>query len=189
MSALGGRIIALHRALVTARVPHAIGGAIALAYCTADPRGTSDIDCNVFVEPSHAAEVFSILPAGVTVTDEDVRLAERDGQVRLWWDATPLDIFFCYHPFHVGAGERARLVPFEGIELPVLECTDLAVFKAFFNRTKDWADIEAMLEVGAVDVAVVRRALVELLGADDPRLSRLDEAVRADRGPERFDPR
>ena len=187
MSGLGERIIAVHEALAAAEVPHAIGGAVALAYCTADPRGTSDIGCNVFVSPDRAAEVFAILPVGVVCTDEDVRLAERDGQVRLWWDATPVDVFLCYHPFHLAASERVRLVPFEGIDLPVLECTDLAVFKAFFNRTKDWADIEAMLEVGAVDVARLRRSLTELLGADDPRLSRLDDAMHADRGPERFD--
>lgn len=188
MSLLGERIIAIHSALAAAEVPHAIGGAIALAYCTADPRGTSDIDCNVFVVPDRAAEVFAILPDGVVATAADLRLAERDGQVRLWWDATPVDMFFCYHPFHLGAGDRVRHVPFEGVELPVLACTDLAVFKAFFNRTKDWADIEAMVDVGAVDVMAIRRWLVDLLGQDDPRLDRLESAVRAERGPERFDP-
>lgn len=189
MSVLGERIVAIHSALAAGGVSHAIGGAIALAYCTADPRGTSDIDCNVFVEPSRAEEVFALLPEGVVSSERDIELARRDGQVRLWWDTTPVDLFFCYHPFHVGAGERARLVPFEGVELPVLDCTDLAVFKAFFDRTKDWADIEAMVDVGAVDVVALRRSLVELLGPDDARLDRLDAAVRAERPPGRFDPR
>ncbi len=30
------------------------------------------------------------------------------------------------------------------MKLPFLSCPDLAVFKVFFNRTKDWADLEAM---------------------------------------------
>ena len=180
MSLLGDRIRAIHAALGEADIPHAIGGAIALGYCTADPRGTSDIDCNVFVDTDVVDAVFAALPPEVSRAEADRRLVERDGQVRLWWDETPVDLFFCYHPFHRSAAERVRTVPFEGIELPVLDCTDLAVFKCFFNRTKDWADIEAMLAVGAVDVTAVRRWLSELLGPDDPRLARLDAAVRVD---------
>ena len=38
------RLIELHRALTRRKLPHAFGGAIALAYWTLDPRGTSDID-------------------------------------------------------------------------------------------------------------------------------------------------
>ena len=49
---LGERLVTLHQALDAAGVPHAFGGAIALAYCTEDPRGTNDIDCNVCVPAS-----------------------------------------------------------------------------------------------------------------------------------------
>ena len=186
MSLLGDRIIAVHRGLAERDIAHAIGGAIALGYCTGDPRTTVDIDCNVFTAPADAEEVFAALPAGVTVRAVDRRAVARDGQVRLWWDTTPLDLFFANHPFHAEIATRLRHVPFEGVELPVLECTDLAVFKAFFNRTKDWADIEAMLDVGSVDVTELRRTLVGLLRDDDPRVGRLDTAVRRDPGPERF---
>lgn len=189
MSLLGDRIRAIHASLDDAEIPHAIGGAISLAYCTADPRGTSDIDCNVFVDTDRVDAVFAALPAGVSRADPDRRLVVRDGQVRLWWAETPVDLFFCYHPFHRSAAERLRTVPFEGVELPVLDCTDLAVFKCFFNRTKDWADIEAMLAVGAVDVTALRRWLVELLGPDDHRLPRLEAAIRADPGQGGFEPR
>lgn len=34
----------------------------------------------------------------------------------------------------------------------MLSCADLAVFKAFFNRTKDWADLEEMRSAGTLDV-------------------------------------
>ena len=40
---------------------------------------------------------------------------------------------------------------------------DLAVFKAFFNRTKDWADIEAMIEAGSLDGDRVVGVLVRYL--------------------------
>ena len=41
------RLLAIDRALDGASISHAFGGAIALAYWTLDPRGTSDIDVEV----------------------------------------------------------------------------------------------------------------------------------------------
>jgi hypothetical protein len=52
------------------------------------------------------------------------------------------------------------------------------VFKAMFDRTRDWADIEAMLAARTLDVDAVRDRLVSLVGEDDGRLPRLDEALR-----------
>jgi len=54
-----------------------------------------------------------------------------------------------------------------------LSATDLTVFKAFFDRTRDWADIEAMLEAGTVDVHTALGWLVDIVGGDDHRVSRL----------------
>jgi hypothetical protein len=103
----------------------------------------------------------------------DVALLERDGQARLWWDATPVDVFFNTTEFHAEAAARARLEPFAGRELPFLACRDLAVFKAFFNRTKDWADLEEMHAAGSLDVESVLGVLAHHLGVDDERLARL----------------
>src|SRR5262249_41808856 len=44
LSVLAERLIAIHDSLDAAGVPHAFGGAIALAYCTEEPRGTRDLD-------------------------------------------------------------------------------------------------------------------------------------------------
>ncbi len=52
MTTLVEKVVALSDALTTAGVPHAFGGAIALAYCTEDPRGTRDVDVNAFVPAS-----------------------------------------------------------------------------------------------------------------------------------------
>jgi hypothetical protein len=54
----------------------------------------------------------------------------------------------------------------------VLDCTSLAVFKAVSNRTKDWADLEAIADAGQLDIVAVGAFLADLLG-DDPRLARL----------------
>lgn len=178
MSVLVDRLLAVHAALGSARLPHAFGGAIALAYCTEEPRGTRDIDVNVFVDTTRAAEVLRSLPPGVTVTDVDVEAASTDGQVRVWWADTPVDVFLDVHDFHHEVAAGARNVPFAGHDIPVLGCVELVVFKAFFSRTKDWADIEAMLDAGTVDVTPALGWLVRLLGADHPSTKRLAELVR-----------
>ena len=75
--------------------------------------------------------------------------------------------------FHDSVAARVRWEPFGGFELPFLSCEDLAVFKAFFNRTKDWADLEAMRDAGALDRARVAGVLASFLGNDDDRIARL----------------
>ena len=79
-------------------------------------------------------------------------LERTDGQVRLWWDETPIDVFLDNVALHGDAARNRRIVPFGGEQIPVLGPVELAVFKAFFNRTKDWADIEAMLTAETLDL-------------------------------------
>lgn len=172
VSKLGDRLLAIDRSLTHANLPHAFGGAIALAYCTKEPRGTRDIDVNVFVPPTRASDVLDAMPEGVTVRRGDPARLTRDEQIRLMWDDTPVDIFLSAHAFHERAAQEARMVPFEGETIPVLSCLSLTVFKLFFNRTRDWADIEAMLDAG-VDVRQAEPIAAELLGEGDDRVLRL----------------
>jgi hypothetical protein len=176
---LPARIVALHRALETAEIPHAFGGALALAWCTQQARGTIDIDLNLFVAPDRTDEVLAALPAGVTWGDRDRTAMERDGQVRLWWEETPVDLFFNTTEFHERLATRTQRHPFLDAELPFLSCRDLAVFKAFFNRTRDWADLEDMAAAGALDVEAVLGVLANYLGGDDDRVARLRALGRA----------
>ena len=175
---LPDRLVALHEALTAGGVSHAFGGAIALAYCTLDPRGTSDIDVNLFVSAADPARALRALPAPVAQPAGTHDTIVRDGQVRLWWDETPVDLFFDYAPVHADAARHRRTVPFAGTEISVLGPVELAVFKAMFDRTRDWADIEAMVAASSVDVDAVLASLQTMLGREDPRFARLDEAVR-----------
>lgn len=167
------RIVAVHESLLEHQLPHAFGGALALAWCTQRARGTIDVDVNVFVDASRAAEVLAALPEGVEVAPAQVELARRDGQVRVWWERTPIDVFLDTTEFHIDVGSRVRFETLLGVPLPFLSCRDLAVFKAFFDRTKDWADLEEMAAAGALDRPAVAGVLLEYLGADDHRLARL----------------
>jgi hypothetical protein len=173
MPTLVEKIVAIDDALREAGVSHAFGGALALAFHIEEPRGTRDIDVNVFAPASRAEEVFAALPAGVESRAADVKEVERAGQVRLFWDDNPVDLFFSTHAFHAEAAAEIVEVPFAGTTIPVLGATELAVFKAFFNRTKDWADIEAMLDAGTIDVHRALGWLVDLLEPDDERVTRL----------------
>lgn len=172
------RLVALHRALARRRIPHAFGGAIALAYWTLEPRGTRDIDVNVFIPAAGAERLLRALPDGVDQPEGTADAIARDGQIRLWWDDTPLDLFFDYVPVHEQAAANRRTVPFEGTRIPVLGPTELAVFKAMFDRTRDWADVEAMAAAGTLDAEDVRRTLATLVDPDDGRFARLEEALR-----------
>ena len=174
---LAERIVELHRRLGRRRIPHAFGGAVALAFWTHEPRGTRDIDLNLFVPASDADHGLAALSPGVTVPPDAADVIARDGQMRLWWDDTPVDVFFDYMPVHEQAHRNLKMVPFAGSRIPVLGPVELAVFKAMFDRTRDWADIEAMLAAETLDVSAVRRTLSQLIDEDDQRFTRLDDAV------------
>jgi hypothetical protein len=175
---LTDRIVRLHRSLEGGGLPHAFGGALALAYCTEDPRATHDIDVNVFVGPERVDGVLAALPKGVLVTEEDRHVLTRDAQRRLWWEGTPVDLFLTNHEFHDEAHARCRSVPFAGVaDLPVLACEDLAVFKGFFARPKDAVDLATMLEDGHLDPDRVISEVERLLGADDEKVAFVRNAL------------
>jgi hypothetical protein len=181
MATLSGRIVALSACLQSGGVPHAFGGALALAYHVAEPRATRDLNVNVFVSPFEAAYVLRHVPDGVVWGPHDVDRIERDGQRRFLWDDTPLDLFFSTHRFHAMVQERVELVPFDAV--PIVGAVDLAVFKAYFDRTRDWADIEAMIEAGALDVHAALGWLADLVGPADPRVARMRCLARGEQPP------
>ncbi len=175
MTTFVDKIELVHRALTN--VPHAFGGALALAYHVESPRATADIDINIALPVTAATVVLSSLPPGVTWTEADITAIERDGQVRVLWDGTPLDLFFPQHALHDVVASRVLEVPFRAGTIPVISATDLTIFKALFNRPKDWVDIAEMLTYGSVDTHDALQWLQRLLGPDDARAQRLADLV------------
>lgn len=165
------KVLALSAAL--GAVPHAFGGALALAYW-AEPRATVDIDLNVFVAADQADEVLGPLSALGVQTAGSQPLIEREGQARVWWDDTPVDLFFAYDPFHDAARAAAVRVPFADTTITVLSAEHLVVAKSVFDRPKDWIDIDAVLALGTlVDAGEVLRWVGRIAGDDDPRYDRI----------------
>jgi hypothetical protein len=174
---LAERLLAIHEALDRAGVEHAFGGAIALAYWTEEPRGTRDIDINIFVAPEDCETVLSRLPVGVSYDERTIATIIRDGQARLLWGDTPVDLFFSSLPIHDEAARHRQVVVFEGEEIPVLGPLELALFKAMFDRTRDWGDIEEMLAARSLDPDALRKLIGDHVDDDDLRFVRLDEAL------------
>jgi len=174
------RAIDVQQRLAADGIRTAIGGALALAYHVEQARSTQDIDLNVLLPKQEAARVLRLLPDDVGWKPTHLAAIERDGQVRIMWDVDepppmPLDLFFAEHEFHQVATDRALWVPMLDAEVPILSATDLTVFKALFDRPKDWVDIGEMVAYAApsLDLAEAGRWVAEIVGADDPRCARL----------------
>jgi hypothetical protein len=175
---LPDKVISVHEALRVAKIPHAIGGALALAYY-AEPRATIDIDLNIFVPTERWEEVVdALLPLGIDADKLDTAALLRDGQCRLWWGENAVDLFFSYDRIHDEMRKGARRLPFADETLPFLSPEHLAVCKAMFDRPKDWLDIEQMLIANDdLDIADIEQWLERMVGPQDQRLKRLSELM------------
>ena len=100
---LAQRLLELHARLSKAGIEHAFGGAIALAYWTLEPRGTRDIDINLFVPAADSERALAALPEAIAHDRGTVERIARDGQIRLWWDDVPRP--------HLRLSERSLRLP------------------------------------------------------------------------------
>jgi hypothetical protein len=177
---LVSKIISLHEMLDSIGLPHQFGGAIALAWYR-NPRATTDIDINLTLPPEAAEPILQALALlGVTVTPEDGAAIAVDGQARLDWAGSYLDVFFATTDLHFEMAERARVVRFGPVDLPILAPEDLIICKAVFDRPKDWLDIEEMLRWGTrVDAARALGWVGEILGPQSGQYARLNEVLSA----------
>ena len=168
-------------------IPYAIGGALALGYY-AEPRGTVDVDINIFVTPPDAVDALlhTLAQAGFQVERPDtvLRTATEDGQFRGRIDGLRVDVFVPAFDYYASLEKRRRRVPFGGADLWVLGPEDLAVLKLMFFRPKDLADLHALVrDYGEqLDVAAVRAEVAALIGDDDVRVCEWDRIVAAARG-------
>lgn len=177
---LDEQIVAIEKAFVAAAIPHAFGGAQSLAYY-GPIRATHDIDVNVFLAAREVGRVFDVLARlGADVANPGLRvLAERDEQVRVRWGSTPIDLFFAYDALHRSSMERRRRVDFYGDPIHILSAEDLIVYKATFNRNKDWNDIAGVIfaSPSALDFDYVRGWLERIDDEGLERLARLERLI------------
>ncbi len=169
----------LASALESDSVPYAIGGALALG-AHGVPRGTLDVDVNVFVADDELPRVIRCLrDLGVQI-DESAAIAraKRDGMFVGNWAGMRIDVFVPSIPFSEEAGRtRVQLSDPDGESLWFLSVEALSIFKLLFFRPKDLADLERLVAVqgSALDRDYVRGWMVDMMGDEDQRVSAWDE--------------
>jgi hypothetical protein len=180
LDGLASKIVAVHEMLDSMRVAHQFGGAVALAWYRS-PRATTDIDLNVTVAPTDAEPVLGALAyLGVTISRAARTAIGRDGQARLDWDGSYLDLFFATLDLHREMALYAREVEFGPVRIPILSPEHLIVCKAVFDRPKDWVDIEEMRAWGtAIDATEALGRIERLLGRDSEQYVRLAGLLEA----------
>jgi hypothetical protein len=186
VKALGAVLFELDDALTGNAVEYAIGGALALAYY-AEPRGTRDIDLNVSTHYSPSADLVTLFSelGWSTETDPATSLPIAGVRFTSLREDVVIDVCFSFDPYHAAVLHNAVRRPFlhraERRDLPFLAANDLAVFKVSFNRTRDWADLEAMLEAGThIDPDYVEQNLVGFRGPTAyPAIARLRRLIES----------
>ncbi len=168
------------RALDAAGIDYAIGGAIALGF-HAPPRGTQDIDLNLFVEPSAArAALDRLMDEGLEI-DVATALASfgERGDARGTLDGVRIDLFVNSIPLHAHAHARRLRANLAGTPLWILSAEDLVTLKLLYFRPKDLDDTRRVLAVQgeAFDVGYVRVQLTDHVGSDDRRVAEFEVMV------------
>jgi hypothetical protein len=171
------QVVAIDQELGEAGIPHAIGGALALAFY-GEPRVTIDIDLNVFVPIDNWPEIERALtPLRISLPAEPRELTQEK-QVRLLWDRNPVHIFFSFDALHEEMAKATRPVPFARTEIPIVAPEHLVVRKAMLDRPKDWLDIEAIfVATEPLDLDEVESWLRRLAGDADPRVIKLQQLI------------
>lgn len=171
---------AIADALSAKGYPHAIGGALALGVAGV-PRGTQDVDVNVFVEEGSLPGVIATLAdLGIDISVESsIEAARTDGMFIGTWDGMRIDVFVPSIPFSVEAGRTRVTIEVDGWRGMFLSAEAIAVFKLLFFRLKDRADLERLIAVRGerLDRAYIRRWIVEMMGEADERVVAWDEMV------------
>ena len=185
MSELGRRTAvdaarAIADALSAAGYEYAIGGALALGVAGV-PRGTKDVDVNLFVDDDALGGAIATLSSlWIEIDPEVARVhAEHDGMFIGVWDGMRVDVFVPSIPFSHEARETAISITVDGWTGRFLSPEAIAVFKLLFFRLKDRGDLERLVAVRGADLdhAYVRRWIVEMMGEDDERTRAWDDIV------------
>lgn len=161
-------------------IPYALGGALALGVWGI-PRGTHDVDVNVFVSDAELPTLLEALrDLGIEIDEDAARMASRErGLIVVRHRGMRVDLFTPSIDFSWEAERTRKRHTVEGRGVWFLSAEALAVFKLLFFRAKDIVDLERLIAVqgSRFDAAYVRRHLVEMMGDDDPRVVRLDDLV------------
>lgn len=178
--------LTLGACLDRARIPYAIGGALALSYW-AVPRATANVDLNLFLPEDQLPALCAALKSiGLALDADEARQAsEASGLIVTHWHGIRVDLFTPSIEFAWEAFRTRVRVTVAGEAVWLLSAEALAVFKLMFFRTKDIADLQRLLGIRGerLDAAYVHARIAEIMGETDERTLRWDALVAAARSP------
>lgn len=171
----------LAAALDEADIPYGIGGALAFGLW-GDPRGTHDVDINLFVDHDAFENVLDVLEsAGLEIDRQLAHEADRAGDVIVGWHSgMRVDLFTPSIPFAWEAKNTVVIVEGPKGKAAYLSAESIAIFKLMFFRPKDLLDVEKLIEVqgDSLDIDYIRSWIVDMMGEDDERTKALDDLIQ-----------
>lgn len=154
MNGAGDLVVQVARLLSQRCIPHAVGGALALA-AHGIPRATYDVDMNIGVEGTafFSDEVLSALKenCGITFSETQEQLLKRSEETGFIQGACGMikvDLFFPNIEYLREVVEKALPLPLYGETIHVIGSDDLIVMKSIFGRDKDFVDIHSLARYG-----------------------------------------
>ena len=131
------------------------------------------IDVNIFIPAERAARRLERFRARLTFDEDAISQILRDGQTRVWWDDTPVDLFLNNLPIHDEVAEEVRWVPLRRIDIPVLSCESLVRFQGLFQPHKGLGGHRGVAEIEPAIIAAAAARARELVGPDEEITARL----------------
>lgn len=172
--------VELGRLLEAAKLPYAIGGALALGIHGVS-RSTQDVDVNVFANAEQLDALLALLQAnGVQVDAAKARTeGVTEGVFFCWAGTMRIDVFLPSIELSWEALRTRVSAVVQGSPTWFLSSELLSCFKLLFFRPKDLLDLERLVATASkLDVARVRALMVETMGEDDERVRAWDDLVR-----------
>ena len=162
------------------KILYAISGAIANMVWGV-PRATHDVDILVSTSALKLPKLIEIfLASGCQGNVKDaINQARKDYLIRLRYGKSWIEIFLPAISYHHNVLKRRVAVDIEGIPVWFITAEDLVILKLLFHRTRDMADIKAILATrkGKIDLAYIKSTMKKILPDGDGRFNELDKIL------------
>jgi len=163
-----------------AKIPYAIGGALALGAWGA-PRMTNDVDISIFARLEDFGLVADTLERAGLMLDRvgAPKDLTRIGFFKAHSGRMAVDVFMSDHPLMKDLERNRRRVEVAGAHLWFISPADLCVVKLLYGRPKDVVDLERLVVVRPeIDLQYVRSWVTRILPAGDDRIGVTDDLIR-----------
>lgn len=169
------------KSLDKGKITYAVSGAIANMVWGV-PRATHDVDILVSttaLKPPKLIETFFALGCEGDLKDA-IHQARKDYLIRLSYGKSWVEIFLPAISYHHNVLKRRILVDIEGTPVWFITAEDLVILKLLFHRTRDIADVKALLATrkDKMDIKYVKATLQNILPKGDSVFDELEQFLK-----------